>query len=47
MLASKLYYTFFFSEITKFMTHIAGIQSKDTHYKLRLLFQTSISTSHT
>lgn len=47
MLVSKLYYTFSFSEITKSMTHIARIQSKDTHYKLRLLFQISISTAHT
>lgn len=36
-----------FWEITKSMTHIARIQSKDTHYKLRLLFQMSISTAHT
>lgn len=36
-----------FSEITKSMTHIARIQSKDTHYKFRLLFQNSISTAHT
>lgn len=43
----KVYYTFFLSEITKSMTHIARIQSKDTHYKLRLLFQISISTAHT
>lgn len=31
----------------KVHAHIARIQSKDTHYKLRLLFQTSISTAHT
>lgn len=36
-----------FWEITKSMTHIARIQSKDTHYKLRSLFQISISTAHT
>lgn len=43
----KLDYTFSFLEITKSKTHIARIQSKDTHYKLRLLFQISISTAHT
>lgn len=37
----------FFWEITKSMTHIARIQSKDTHYKPRLLFRMSISTAHT
>lgn len=42
----KLYYTFFW-ETTKSMTHIARIESKDTHYKPRLLFQISISTAHT
>lgn len=36
----------FFREITKSMTQIARIQSKYTHYKLRLLFQISISTAH-
>lgn len=36
----------FILEITKSMTHIARIQSKDTHYKLRLLFQISISTAY-
>lgn len=43
----KLYYISYFLEIKKPMTHIARIQSKDTHYKLRLLFQISISTAHT
>lgn len=37
----------FGGEITKSMTYIARIQSKDTHYKPRLLFQISISTAHT
>lgn len=36
-----------FWEITKSMTHIARIQSKDTHYKRGLFFQISISTAHT
>lgn len=43
----KIVLYLFILEITKSMTHIARIQSKDTHYKLRLLFQISISTAHT
>lgn len=47
MLVESCTIPFFGNNKVHAMTHIARIQSKDTHYKLRLLFQISISTAHT